>query len=71
MAQRVALQGRLAYVADGAGGLTLVDLANPRQPVVLGSHATAGAARDVAVADSLVLVAVAGADAILLRESRK
>lgn len=71
VAQRVALQGRVAYVADGASGLTVVDLANPRQPVVLGSHPTASAARDVAVADSLVLVAVANADAILLRASRK
>jgi hypothetical protein len=71
MAQRVALQGRLAYVADGAAGLTVLELSNPRQPMVLGSHPTATAARDVAVADSLVLVAVAGADAILLRESRK
>jgi hypothetical protein len=70
-AQRVALKGRLAYVADGPAGLTVVDLSNPRQPAILGSHKTAGAARDVAVADSLVLVAVANAGAILLRESRQ
>ncbi len=70
-AQRVALKGRLAYVADGAGGVAVVDLSKPDQPVIVGSHKTATAARDVAVADSLVLVAVANADAVLLRESGK
>lgn len=68
-AQRVALKGRLAYVADAAAGVTVVDLTNPAAPTVIGTHKTATNARDVAVADGLVLVALANADVVVLRES--
>ena len=69
-ALRVALKDRLAYVADGAGGVTVVDLATPGQPTIVGTHKTATAARDVAVSDGLVLVAVANGDVIILSESK-
>jgi hypothetical protein len=53
---RVALQGALAYVADGREGVQVVDLSTPSMPRVVGAYKTANPARDVAVADSLVLV---------------
>jgi hypothetical protein len=68
-AQRVTLKGRRAYVADGAAGVQVVDLANPAAPAIVGTFKTATAARDVAAADGLVLVAVANADVIVLRET--
>lgn len=69
-AQRLALKGRLAYVADGTAGVTVVDLSTPTAPAVVGSYKTATAARDVAAADSIVLVALANADVMILRETR-
>lgn len=59
-AQRAALQEKLAYVADGREGLQVVDFATSK-PVIIGTHKTAGIARDVAVAGSLVFVVVADA----------
>ncbi len=56
---RVALHGALAYVADGREGVQVVDLSTPSTPRVVGAYKTPNPARDVAVADSLVLV-VAG-----------
>ena len=70
-AQRVALNGRMTYVADGAAGLLIVDLSKPDAPVIVGAHKTPTAARDVAVAGDLVLVAVANGDVIILREIAK
>ena len=70
-AQRVALNGRLTYVADGAAGLQIVDLSKPDAPVIVGAHKTPTAARDVAAAGGLVLVAVADGDVIILRETSK
>ena len=66
-AQRVALEGTLAYVADGAAGLQVVDLAQPSNPTVVGSHKTTTPARDVAVSDSLVFVVTASEVVILRR----
>jgi hypothetical protein len=68
-AQRVALKGRLAYVADGTAGLTVVDLTNPAAPAIVGSYKTPTAARDAAAADSLALVAVANGNVVILRET--
>lgn len=68
-AQKVALVGRLAYVADGAAGLTVVDFANPSAPAVVGSFKTPAAARDVAAADTLVLVAMANRDVMILKQT--
>jgi len=55
---RVTLKGRVAYVADGDHGLQIVDLTLPSAPRVIGAYPTSLPARDVAVADSLVLVAI-------------
>ena len=55
-AQRAALAGTLAYVADGPAGLSVVDLATPAAPRVVGTYRTRNAARDVAVGATAVLV---------------
>ncbi len=57
-ALRVALDGPLAYVADGLEGLLAVDLTAPDAPRIAGSHQLAQPVRDVAVSDDLVLLAV-------------
>jgi hypothetical protein len=58
VAQRVKMQGVLAYVADGPEGLQIVDLSTPEKPTLAYSYKTVGPARDVAIADSLVFVVV-------------
>ncbi len=55
-AQRAALRDRLAYVADGPAGLSVVDLSTPETPQVVGSYATRHFARDVAVGDGIILL---------------
>jgi len=55
---RVALQGKLAYVADGREGLQVVDLTTPSKPSLTGSYKTPHPARDVAVTESLVFVVI-------------
>lgn len=55
-AQRVALKGTLAYVADGPEGLSVVDVSTPSHPQLIGTFQTGNAVRDVAVADSAVLL---------------
>ena len=55
-ARRAEVRGRLAYVADGPAGLSVVDLATPETPHVVGSYATRHFARDVAVGDGIVLL---------------
>ena len=52
------LHGNHAFVADGLEGLLVVDLENPSAPRVAGSFKPTEPVRDVAVADSLALVAV-------------
>jgi len=54
----VAIDGNLAYVADGQAGLQVVDLSTPSAPRVVGGFETERPARDVAVGDSVVLVVV-------------
>jgi hypothetical protein len=66
---RLALKGTLAYVADGAEGLHLVDLSTPSAPRTVGSYKTAAPARDVAVADSLVFVVVGNQEVLILRRT--
>ena len=53
---RFTLEGTLAYVADGPEGLQVVDLSTPSRPSVVGAYTTPDPARDVTVAESLVLV---------------
>ena len=55
-AQRAAVKGSLAYVADGPTGLTVVELSDPSQPKVVGTYQTRNSARDVAVADTAILI---------------
>jgi hypothetical protein len=55
---RVAVKGTRAYVADGREGLQVIDLSTPSKPVVIGGYKTTAPARDVAVGESLVLVAI-------------
>jgi hypothetical protein len=57
-AERVAINGDLAYVADGQAGLQVIDLSTPSAPRVVGGFATTRPAHDVAARDSLVLVVV-------------
>jgi hypothetical protein len=52
------MHGALAFVADGAEGLQVVDLSDPARPARRDSYRTVGPARDVAVSDALVLVVV-------------
>ena len=72
-AQRVALRGTLAYVADGREGLQVVDLANASAPRIVASFKTDRVARDVAVGDGVVLVAQGGPkdkqDVVVLRQT--
>jgi hypothetical protein len=58
-AARVTLRNSLAYVADLVDGLVIVDLAEPASPRIAGTFKTPMPARDVAVGEGLVLVAVA------------
>lgn len=78
-AQRAELRGSRAYVADGPAGLTVVDLSTPAVPAVIGGFQTRHSGRDVAVADTAVLVldgtirrgshSQDDGDVIILRES--
>ena len=56
--QNVVLRGTFAYVADGDAGLSVVDLSTASAPRLAGTYRTDRPARDVAVADTAVLVLV-------------
>jgi hypothetical protein len=53
---RVAMKGNLVYVADGPGGLQVLDLSKPETPRLLGGHITPAPAHDVAVAGEFVFM---------------
>lgn len=55
---RMAMKGRLAYVADNTEGVQVVDFSTPSKPRIVASYKTLKPAIDVAVADSLVFVVV-------------
>jgi hypothetical protein len=55
---RATMYGTRAYVADSREGLQIVELSKPSAPVLVGGFKTAEPARDVAVNDSFVFVAV-------------
>lgn len=57
-ALRLALDGALAYVADGLHGLLVVSLEDAAAPRVVGSFRAADPVRDVAVEGDLTLLAV-------------
>lgn len=54
----LALDGATAFLADGAGGLRLVDVADAAAPVETGQLALDGPAHGVAAADGIALVAL-------------
>ena len=56
-AMGVALQGQTAYVADASDGLQVVDMSDPKNPVIIGSMDTPGVAFDVAVLNQIAFVA--------------
>jgi hypothetical protein len=66
-AVRAALVGTRAYVAAGPAGVQVIDLSTPAVPRVIASYATTSPALDVAVDNSLVLVALAKGEVIILR----
>lgn len=56
----VAVDGTHAFVADGLGGLVVVDVGDPNAPVAVAQMPLAGWAGDVAVADGRAYVANGG-----------
>lgn len=56
--RQVAIDGALAYVAEGEEGVEVVDLSQPAAPTVIATYKTGGVARDIAVTGSAVLVIV-------------
>jgi len=55
--QDIALSGKYAYVAAGAGGLRVLDISDPARLVEIGSWASPGFARGVAVSGSYAYLA--------------
>jgi hypothetical protein len=55
-ANDVEIVGNIAYVADGAAGLVILDISDPQNPILLGSFDTPGNAVSVAVNDSVACV---------------
>jgi hypothetical protein len=68
-ANRIAMKGTIAYVADGPEGIQMVDLANPSSPRIVASFKTSAPARDVVVSDSFVFVGLASGDVTILRHN--
>lgn len=58
-AESVVVADALAFVADGPGGLRIVDIGNPAQPVEVGHELALHRVMDVAVAGELAFVAAA------------
>jgi len=56
-ANGVALSGNTAFVADGVGGLQIIDVSDPENPNIIGSADTPGYARSVAISDDTAFVA--------------
>ncbi len=54
----IAIAGNHAYIADGGGGLQVVDITDPTAPVIVGSCDTDGLALDVAVDGNTACVAM-------------
>lgn len=59
---RAVWKGALAYVAAGAEGIQIVDLSTPATPKIVGAYKTPGPARDVAVDDTYVYVAISAGE---------
>ncbi len=60
---QVRTRGDLAYIADGEGGLAIVDVSDPSQPTLRSTLAVGGAAKDLVVSNDVVYLA-AGATGV-------
>jgi hypothetical protein len=67
-ANRMALKGTRAYVADGPEGIQVVDLSNPSAPTIVATFKTPAPAREVAVAGSTVFVGLVNGTVAILAE---
>lgn len=56
-ASALAIRDSVAYVADGQGGLQVIDISDPTSPSIIGSSDQAGLAGDIAVENSFAYVA--------------
>ncbi|NQU67929.1 MAG: hypothetical protein HQ510_08315 [Candidatus Marinimicrobia bacterium] len=56
-----ALNGELAYVADGEAGVSVIDFQDPENPILLTTVGTSGAAKDVRMQNGRLFVAVGNA----------
>lgn len=65
--QALAVAGDYAFIADGDGGVRVVDVSDPTTPTEAGFYDTPGYASDVAVANDLVYVAQGTAGLFILR----
>ena len=54
--RRLAVKGSLVYIADGTGGVQILDISTPSKATVVARFTTAKPARDVAVGDSVIVV---------------
>ena len=66
----VVVQAGIAYIADGAGGLKILDVSDPQSVVELSAIATTGTARDIEMIDGIAYIAVGsyGLDLIDVRD---
>lgn len=53
----LAIHDNIAYVADGDGGIFLVDISNPVEPTVLSTHSVEGSIQDIRYHDGLIFTA--------------
>lgn len=65
-AYAVALSGNYAYVADGAAGLSVIDVSAPENPQRLGGYSAPGTARSVAVSGNYAYLAADAAGLLVL-----
>ena len=63
----VEVSGSLAYVTVPYYGLQIIDVSDPRTPVLVGSYDTPGKASGVAISGSLVYVADQEGGLVILR----
>ncbi len=62
----VRVRGTTAFVSDGLAGLAILDVADPRKPVLLGRVNTGGQARGLALDGSTAYVAAGSAGLVVV-----
>lgn len=70
LVERIQLVHPFVYVADGVGGLQIIDVLDPRSPVLVGSLSTIGVFHDLAVVGETVYVAETAVEAPLITSLR-